>query len=315
MKRRAPLVLAGLLAAIALTPRHVNAAEGVKEAKAHAERALRQYNLGNFDEAIAEFSKAYDIAPSPVLLYNIALAHQQAGNAERAVFFYRRYLVEAAPGAPNRDEASRRVHELEDKIAKQSQASEKAPASATPGPPPGSSAPAAAIPPQPQTSSANAVTPPPQPGTTGVSAKPGISTPPSDVPPTAGTGAPWTRTLTWVAGGAAVVALGAGVGFHLAASGKFSDFDRSCALQPGTNQPVHDPAASPVLSDSQCSSLYNDWTSDKHWAIAGYVAGGALAVTSVILFATSRQEPSTAGRHAFLQCSPGPGTFFCQGTF
>ena len=34
------------------------AAEGRREAKAHADRALREYNLGNFDEAITEFGKA-----------------------------------------------------------------------------------------------------------------------------------------------------------------------------------------------------------------------------------------------------------------
>src|SRR6266700_5785635 len=73
------------------------AADGVREAKSHAEKALRQYNLGNFEGAIAEFSKAYEIDPSPSFLFNLGQAHRHLGHLDRAIFFYRRYLEETKP--------------------------------------------------------------------------------------------------------------------------------------------------------------------------------------------------------------------------
>src|SRR5581483_7816033 len=93
------------------------AADNISEAKDRAEHALRLYNLGSFDEAIAEFSKAYEIDPSPVLLYNIAHAHRAAGHTEQALFFYRRFLSTNPPEATKVERARQLIRELEDKIA------------------------------------------------------------------------------------------------------------------------------------------------------------------------------------------------------
>jgi tetratricopeptide (TPR) repeat protein len=70
-----------------------------RTARAHAETAQIAYDVGHFDKALRLFSQAYEIDPQPNLLFDIAQCHRQLGNAERAVFFYRRYLARAPEGA------------------------------------------------------------------------------------------------------------------------------------------------------------------------------------------------------------------------
>ena len=85
---------------------------GKKAAKPHYEKGASECNLGHFAEAISEFEKAYEQDPAPILLFNIAQAHRQSGNNERAAFFYRRYL-EQEPNADNRVDVEKRIKDLE----------------------------------------------------------------------------------------------------------------------------------------------------------------------------------------------------------
>lgn len=72
------------------------------EAKRLADEATRKYNLGQFQEALDGYSKAYETFPAASLLFNLGQCHRSLGNHERAVFFYEGYLREK-PNAPNRD--------------------------------------------------------------------------------------------------------------------------------------------------------------------------------------------------------------------
>jgi hypothetical protein len=74
-----------------------------KEASAvHYKEAKKKYNLGDFDEAIVLFKKAYDEHEAPAYLYNIAQAYRQIGNCKKALFFYERFLAEK-PGSSQED--------------------------------------------------------------------------------------------------------------------------------------------------------------------------------------------------------------------
>jgi hypothetical protein len=84
----------------------------VTQAKAAYELGMTAYGLGHFDRAIDSFTKAYELDPAPVLLYNIAQSHWKKGNPEQAIVFYRRYL-EADPQAENRTRVKTRIRELE----------------------------------------------------------------------------------------------------------------------------------------------------------------------------------------------------------
>jgi tetratricopeptide (TPR) repeat protein len=83
-----------------------------EQAKEQYERGVVAYNLERFDDAIAAFTRAYELDPAPILLYNIAQARWKKGENDRALFYYRRYL-EADPHAENRAAVEARMRELE----------------------------------------------------------------------------------------------------------------------------------------------------------------------------------------------------------
>ncbi len=103
---------------------------GKRAAKPHYEKGASEYNLGHFAEAISEFEKAYEQDPAPILLFNIAQAHRQSGNNERAAFFYRRYL-EQEPSADNRADVEKRIKDLEAVIQQQNDVKRRPPTEVT----------------------------------------------------------------------------------------------------------------------------------------------------------------------------------------
>jgi hypothetical protein len=111
------------------------------------------------------------------------------------------------------------------------------------------------------------------------------------------------RTAAWVTGGGAVVALGGGVALHFAARTNSARFNASCATQPHP------------LETESCRDTNDAWQFDKLFSLVGYAAGGALAVTSAVLFWTSRPAPSHASAQAHFRCAPTPTGVGCAGVF
>jgi len=62
------------------------------DADAHARRGVALYNLGKYDDAIAEFEDAYKAFQSDALLFNLAQAHRKLEHCERALSYYHQYL-------------------------------------------------------------------------------------------------------------------------------------------------------------------------------------------------------------------------------
>ena len=88
------------------------------EAKRLADEGNRKYNLGQFQEALDTYSKAYETYPAASLLFNLGQCHRSLGNHERAVFFYEGYLREK-PNAPNRDVVEELLVEERARLTKQ----------------------------------------------------------------------------------------------------------------------------------------------------------------------------------------------------
>lgn len=98
--------------------------------RAHFDLGVKAYNLGHFSEAIAEFEKAYQADPAAIMLFNIAQSHRHLGNTEQALFFYRRYLEQAPPDAPNRSEVEARTKALAQSLEQERDHKQKPPAEA-----------------------------------------------------------------------------------------------------------------------------------------------------------------------------------------
>jgi tetratricopeptide (TPR) repeat protein len=111
-------------------------------ARRHHERGSTFYNLGQFEEAIAEYRKGYEQKADPVFLYNIGQSYRQLGAHDKALFFYRRYLS-TAPDAANHLEVEQWVAELEALVAAEERARTPAPPEPLSGP--GAAPPAAVV--------------------------------------------------------------------------------------------------------------------------------------------------------------------------
>jgi tetratricopeptide (TPR) repeat protein len=68
---------------------------------ARLERAERLYVVEEFEQALEEYTAAYQIEPRPELLFHIGQCHRRLGRPEEALFFFRGYL-ERVPDAPDR---------------------------------------------------------------------------------------------------------------------------------------------------------------------------------------------------------------------
>ncbi|MFO0684252.1 MAG: PEGA domain-containing protein [Sandaracinus sp.] len=71
------------------------------EASTHFQRGTDLFNEGNFDAALAEFQRAYDLAPAAPVLYNLARVHGALGHPVEAAHAYERYLAEGGSAIPS----------------------------------------------------------------------------------------------------------------------------------------------------------------------------------------------------------------------
>ncbi len=90
-----------VLAVLALAA-PARAGDPTAEARRHVATADTEYKLGQFEQALAEYSAAYQLFASPALLFNIGQCHRNLKHYEQALFFYRGFLRDAPADAPNR---------------------------------------------------------------------------------------------------------------------------------------------------------------------------------------------------------------------
>ncbi len=90
-------------------------------AKQAYEEALRAFNLGQWDEAVAGFQKSYKLSGDATLLFNVAQAHRQAGHVKEAIIAYKAFLRER-PDTPHREMIEAKLKELESVAASKTSA-------------------------------------------------------------------------------------------------------------------------------------------------------------------------------------------------
>jgi tetratricopeptide (TPR) repeat protein len=70
------------------------------EADAHFRSGVTLYKEGKYAEALAEFERAYEIAPHPLVLYNIAGCHRELSNYAESIKYSQRFLEEGKGVVP-----------------------------------------------------------------------------------------------------------------------------------------------------------------------------------------------------------------------
>ncbi len=90
----------------------------VDEARSHYERGLKLYDEGAYDGARVEFEKAYELAPSYKILYNIGLVRKQLADYVGGMRNFELYLSEGGANVPEarRAEVAREMNELRGRI-------------------------------------------------------------------------------------------------------------------------------------------------------------------------------------------------------
>lgn len=75
-----------------------------KEKQTDADRYFKSgvalYKENKFAEALAEFERAYEIQPHPLVLYNIAVCHRELSHYQDSVKFYKRFVTEGKGQVP-----------------------------------------------------------------------------------------------------------------------------------------------------------------------------------------------------------------------
>lgn len=84
------------------------------DASAHFQRGTDLFNEGRYDAALAEFERAYEIAPALPVLYNLGRVHAELGHPVEAARAFERYLSEGGDTLP-----SARRTEVEQALARQ----------------------------------------------------------------------------------------------------------------------------------------------------------------------------------------------------
>jgi tetratricopeptide (TPR) repeat protein len=144
-----PVVVVLFILIGSLTAEESVVAEEADNQKAieHYQAGQREFNLGRWDAAVAEFQKAHELRYDAIVLFNLAQTHDRKGDTKRAIDIYQNYLVDA-PMSPLRAMVEERIATLQ----KQADLAEYVPSSATSSPaapspvPPPTRVPAAASP-------------------------------------------------------------------------------------------------------------------------------------------------------------------------
>ena len=113
-----------LWAAVAAAPSAVSAGDSSKDrARQHYRKATQLYEIGRWDEAIAEYEKAYALREDPSLLFNMAQTCRRKGDLKRALDLYKNYLVKE-PESPLRGEVEDRIRTLKAQVEQGEQSNE-----------------------------------------------------------------------------------------------------------------------------------------------------------------------------------------------
>ncbi len=175
------------------------------KSKAAFKAGQQLYKQGRYPEAAAKFAEAEALRPHPVITYNLGRCFERMGELAKALAAYEDYLRNS-PDAADHAAVSRLVGELERRMAK-----------GQPEPAPMAAPATSASPPAEKTVAADApvAAPSPAPTASALAAPPLVVAAPSASRP--------PRRWVWVAGGASVLALGAGITFGMLSSAAGND--------------------------------------------------------------------------------------------
>ena len=97
-------------------PARTQAADSrTEQARTHYQRAEQLFDLGRWDEAIAEYELAYQMRGDPIFLFDVAQCYRRKGDTKRAIDLYKNFLRKD-PKSQKRGEVEDRIEALEKEL-------------------------------------------------------------------------------------------------------------------------------------------------------------------------------------------------------
>jgi tetratricopeptide (TPR) repeat protein len=299
------LLAVGSAVALTSAPSPARADEKTTEqARQHYTKGKQAFDLGKWDDAIAEFEEAYKLRSDPTFLFNMAQAYRRKGDLQRALDLYKNYLIEN-PDSPKRSEIEKRIRALEKEMKNPARRQIEAPAPvAKPSEPP-PAAPAAAVAPAPTPAPVSGPAPAPvpvpapapapesAPPTTAVSVVEPAQPAASFQPPSSGYG---LRFAGIVCGAAGLASIGTAVYFYT----------RAASLSDRVSS-----------SDAPTSSDYQAGKDAETMQWVFYGVGAAALATGAVLYWLGSSSSAFAPTATVVAPMVGPGIagLSAQGTF
>jgi tetratricopeptide (TPR) repeat protein len=122
-------MIAAVLAALAALTLAAASPAQRREARSLLVRSIKEYDLAQFEAALADIQRAYLLDPQPELLFNVGQCERALHHWELAKTAYERYLREK-PRAPNRQLVENRIAEMSARLAEARLEAKPAPAPA-----------------------------------------------------------------------------------------------------------------------------------------------------------------------------------------
>lgn len=94
------------------------AAQDDQRARLHYESGASYYEAGEYEDALREFHRAYELSQRPQLFYNLSLCYQNLGDLEQAATFLERYLSEVE-SIENRANLEIRLRNLRERVERE----------------------------------------------------------------------------------------------------------------------------------------------------------------------------------------------------
>ena len=295
--------LALLLASLTITP--IAAAQAPPEvpsaqdsdfdesARVHFHAGKDSYDRGDYESALREFQIAHEMSGRAALLYNLGACLERLDRFAEAADRLDAYVAATNPqGAAVIRERSRRLR-ARALAAEPRQGATLGPADARTTPTSPRREPAATSPPD--TRIDPTIDPSPR--------------------PAAETSADKRFVVSGaIALGVGIAGLGVGLGAQLIGLDAINQWNAS-QVPAGLCRAEGDPGRPPADDPADCIDLYDRWSGAQPWVYVGYVAGGLLTVTGIVLLLIAPQVPVSGG--TTLACGGGPGDIgvACSGTF
>jgi len=87
-------------------------------AGAHFERGVALYGEADYKAALTEFKRAYEMAPNPLVLYNIGQTQFQLRNYSAALTSFERYMAEAGANPPHAQDVQHSIEVLKTRVGR-----------------------------------------------------------------------------------------------------------------------------------------------------------------------------------------------------